>query len=154
MALSEERPRTTSLPALATEREVGMVSPELIWSPEATEDQSPLRIFVFDIQRTSSQLFSRQLLSHLHLGSISNPYALAATLGPERIQCKLQNNERAKQAWEEQVATAPRKISSLTYQDATVKFLTEADRLEQQVRSVSDEMGSRILTGYRAKSCS
>lgn len=134
MALDAPRATRSSLPPLSMDKEVGMPAPALIQSPEPTEEQSPLRIFVFDTQRTSAQLFNRQLLSHLRFGSISNPYALAATLGPERIQPKLSNNERAKEAWDEQVATAPPSISSLTYQNATVKFLTEADRLEQQVR--------------------
>ena len=140
MALGNLKLRNASLPALVTHNNEEVAFPPFMASPEPTEDQSPLRIFVFDTQRTSAQLFNRQLLSHLRFGSISNPYALAATLGPERIQYKLRNNKKAKQAWEDQVTTAPPSISSLTYHDATVKFLTEADRLEQQVRYQSQPL--------------
>lgn len=122
-----------SLQAVAVDPELNDSRPTLRENSPSTE-HFPLRIFVFDTQRTSSQLFNRQLLSHLRFGCISQPYALAATLGPERIHLKLQNDEQATAAWEEQVSKAPRHVSSLTYHAATVNFLGEADRLEQKIR--------------------
>lgn len=129
MDLITQKSHTPSLPSFTLQSSSRELPSDGGASPE---DQEPLRIFVFDTQRTSAQLFSRHLLSHLRFGSISNPYALAATLGPDRVQPKLQNNELAKKAWDDQIAAAPTRITSLTYNIATERLLREADKLEHE----------------------
>ena len=100
--------------------------------PRPSNDGPPLRLFVFDTHRTCAQLFNQLFSAHLRLGTISHPYAFAATVGPERIHTKLQHSEGTKQLLDEQVASAPRKISSVTYNAATERLLRDADRLEQK----------------------
>ena len=102
-------------------------------SSEQVDDGTPLRIFALDTQGICAQLFSKQLSQHLNFGTISHPYILAATIGPDRIHTKLECSEETRRTWEDRVAAAPPKVSSITYQMATEKFLREADRLEQKV---------------------
>lgn len=96
------------------------------------EDQ-PLRILALDTQGICSQLFSKQLCTHLNFGSITHPYLLAATMGRDRIHNKLQCDEGTRRLWDERAAQAPPKIANMTYNVATEKFLREADRLESKV---------------------
>jgi hypothetical protein len=41
----------------------------------------PLRILALDTQGICSQLFSKQLTTHLNFGTVTHPYILAATMG-------------------------------------------------------------------------
>ena len=112
-------------------------SPSMMESPMPMEgsaiEETPLRIFVFDTQRTCSKLFTKQFCAHLRFGTISHPFALAATVGPERINKKLRNNDRATEVLEKQVAAAPPRIATLTYHAALYRFLKDADKLETEV---------------------
>ena len=102
-------------------------------SSEGPYSPDPLRILCLDTQGVCQQLFSKQLCAHLSFGTISHPFILAATFGPERIHKKLDAREETKQIWEEQASIAPPRAANMTYGVATEKFLREADRLEQKV---------------------
>ena len=128
-----------------------MSSPEIaaVQQMESSEEPyspDPLRILALDTQGVCAQLFSKQLSTHLNFGTIHHPFILAATFGPERIHTKLEAKEDLKQIWEEQAAIAPPRAAYMTYQVATEKFLREADRLEQRVRSRTySHMRSKII---------
>ena len=109
-------------------------SKECIQPPaEAAIPEQPLRILALDTQGICSQLFSKQLSTHLNFGTVTHPYIIAATLGPDRIHTKLECNEKMRNLWDERVAQAPPRVANMTYNIATEKFLREADRLEQKV---------------------
>ena len=107
-------------------------TPSVAVNDASSDEASPLRVMVFDIQSTSSRLFSKQLSTHLRLGQITHPYVLAATLGPNRIHTKL-GNDQTKKLWESRVKAAPSRVTAFTYESATNKLLRDADKLEQQV---------------------
>ena len=103
----------------------------------AIADQ-PLRILALDTQGICSQLFTKQLTTHLNFGIVTHPYILAATMGRERIHNELQCDDATRQLWDERAAQAPPKVANMTYNVATEKFLREADRLESKVSADND----------------
>ncbi|KAK3718898.1 hypothetical protein LTR37_004814 [Vermiconidia calcicola] len=109
--------------------------PSVAVNDASSDEASPLRVMVFDIQSTSSRLFSKQLSTHLRLGQITHPYVLAATLGPNRIHTKL-GNDQTKKLWESRVKAAPSRVTAFTYESATNKLLRDADKLEQQGKTL------------------
>jgi hypothetical protein len=99
-----------------------------------SDESAPLRVLAFDTQNTFARLFSRSLSNHLTCkpGCINHPYAIAATLGPERIHLQV-GKEQTRELWMERVNSAPERIASMTYERATNKLLRDADKLEQKV---------------------
>jgi hypothetical protein len=100
--------------------------------PQDQDHRTPLRVLAFDTQTTCARLFGRHLSNYLRLGHLNHPYVVAATLGPERIHTKI-GNEQTRRLWETRVSAAPERVRTVTYEHATNRFLTEADRLEQKV---------------------
>jgi hypothetical protein len=120
---------TLIVPDMATRSEKAYAEPPA----ESSIADQPLRILALDTQGICGQLFSKQLSTHLNFGTITHPYILAATMGPERIHTKLQSNDRTRKLWDERVLQAPPKVANMNYNAATEKFLREADRLESKV---------------------
>ena len=71
------------------------VSPEEISTPPTiiteSDERAPLRVLAFDTQNTFARLFSRSLSNYLTCkpGCVNHPYAVAATLGPDRIHLQV-----------------------------------------------------------------
>ena len=112
----------------------------------------PLRIIAFDGHRLSSQLFSKQLCSHLRLGPISHPYALAASLGPENLSQRLRNNDSARHALEKQTAAADPKAAGMTYCVATERLRKDVEKVERAV-CLSSFNSTHVDTATAVCSC-
>ncbi len=114
-------------------------SPEKLVIPPITtstipDEFAPLRVLVFDIQNTFARLFSRSISNHLTCRpeTISHPYTLSATLGPDRIHLHI-GNEQTRELWAKRVGSASERVTNTTYEHATNKLLRDADKLEQKV---------------------
>lgn len=157
----DSRPTSSdaNLPFRGTNR-IHTDSPLATHPPKPQQDDGPpLRIFVFDTQNICSQLFNRQLCAHLNLAMVSDPYTIAATIGPDRINTKLRHSDEITQLLERQVAAVPPRVAEITYDIATALFLRKADKLEQKVSetiatSNKQSLLQKLILRSRAKSSS
>ena len=143
---------------MATKEQVTLIVPNMATEKEYAEPPAessfadqPLRILALDTQGICGQLFSKQLSTHLNFGTVTHPYILAATMGPERIHTKLECNDRTRKLWDERVLHAPPKVANMNYNVATEKFLREADKVESKVclklRPVQPSISKNMFQG-------
>jgi hypothetical protein len=113
-----------------------LIRPTVLFNLEMgslAQNESPLRLFLFDTARTNCQAFYKLFSQHPRLawGQFYHGFSSAALYGPERIQQHLRHSEAAERAQIEWGTKFPTE-NSKTYESSNKDLVEKIDAAEDQ----------------------